>query len=338
MSGKARELWSEHLTQAPNLPHEAHDADVLPPLTAMTLLTSWTFDPLGAVLAVALTCLYGIGLVRIRGTSMKWHWQRSAMFLIMGVATLVYATCGWLAVYRSSLFWVAAVQAAVLSAVTPMGLALGDPITLAKKALGDMGVRRLRQVLTGPLPKVLMFPLVSSLLAVGSLIVVFFTGYFTTSLSHALVREMLYLQLLGTGLLVVLPLLGEDLLPPWCTHPVRALVAFVDGLLDAIPGILVMTAPTLLAPGVAGFTDRRWGPGAALDQKLGGAAMIAIAELVGLPLLTAVFIAWVRADDADAAATDAFLDARAAESAASVEPALERPWWETDPRFSNRGP
>jgi putative copper resistance protein D len=180
-----------------------------------------------------------------------------------------------------------------------------------------------------------MFPLVSSVVAAGSLIVVFFTGYFTASVSHTLVRDVLYMQLLGTGLLVVLPLLGEDMLPQWCTHPVRVLVAFVDGLLDAIPGILVMTAPGLLAPGVAGFTNRTWGPGASLDQKLGGAIMIAVAEVVGLPLLAAVFVSWVRADDADARRTDAFLDARAAES---VEPLLDRPWWETDPRFSDRRP
>jgi cytochrome c oxidase assembly factor CtaG len=86
--------------------------------------------------------------------------------------------------------------------------------------------------------RILMFPLLSSLLAVGSLIVVFFTGYFASSVSSALVREVLYLQLLGTGLLVVLPLLGEEM-PPRCTHPVRTLFAFVDGPLDAIPGILV---------------------------------------------------------------------------------------------------
>lgn len=313
----------------------AHDAGVLPPLTPMTLLTSWMFDPLGVVLAVAFTCLYAVCLVRAHRVGTKWHWLRTAMFMILGVGTLVYVTCGALAVYRTSLFWVAAVQAAVLSAVTPMGLALGNPITLGEKALDDKGVRRLRRALAGPLPRILMFPLVSSLLAVVSLIVVFFTGYFTVSVSHALVREVLYGQLLGTGLLVVLPLLGEDLLPAWCTHPVRVLVAFVDGLLDAIPGILVMTAPTLLAPGVAGFTNRAWGPGAALDQKLGGGAMIAVAEVVGLPLLAAIFLSWVRADDADARQTDAFLDAVAAES---IDPVLDRPWWETDPRFSDRRP
>lgn len=301
---------------------------VSPPLTLGTLLTSWVFDPLGAALAVALTCLYAVCLVRARRRGVKWHWLRSATFVILGIGSLVYATCGALAAYRSSLFWVAAAQAAVLSAVTPMGLALGDPITLAEKALGDNGVRRMRRALARPVARVLMFPLVSSLLAVGSLIVIFFTGYFASSVSNALVRDVLYLQLLATGLLIVLPLLGEDMLPLWCTHPVRALFAFVDGLLDAIPGILVMTAPGLLAPSVAGFTSRTWGPKPAWDQKLGGGAMLAVAEVVGLPLLAAVFVSWVRADDADARQVDALLGARATDS---DEPGRDRPWWETDP-------
>ena len=302
-----------------------------PPLTARTMLTAWVFDSSGVLLAVVLTCLYAVCLVRARRRGARVPWLRTAAFAIVGVGSLVYATCGALAAYRSSLFWVAASQAAVLSAVTPLGLALGSPITVAEKALGDRGARRLHHALTGPVARALMFPLMSSLLAVGSLIAIFFTGYFASSVSSVLVRDVLYVQLLGTGLLVVLPLLGEDMLPSWCTHPVRAIIAFVDGLLDAIPGILVMTAPGLLAQGVAGVTGRTWGPAPAWDQKLGGGAMLAIAEVGGLPLLAAVFVSWVRADDADAVRADALLDARAADS---VEPGRDRPWWETDPRFA----
>ena len=88
--------------------------------------------------------------------------------------------------------------------------------------------------------------------------------------------------------------------------------------------------------------------------------MIAVAEVVGLPLLAAIFVAWVRADDADALQTDAYLDAMAVNEtalsslvvdqggvgsgapgsapAASPGPVLDRPWWETDPRFSDRRP
>ena len=301
---------------------------VLPPLTAATALTSWVFDPLGAALALALTFGYVVAVVRVQRAGQDWHRLRTAVFLLLGIGSLVYGTCGALAVYRSTLFWVAATQAAVLSCVTPMGLALGNPVTLAQRVLGPRGVGLLRRCLMGAVPRILMFPLVSSLLAVGSLIVVFFTGYFASSVSSALVREVLYLQLLGTGLLVVLPLLGEEMLPPWCTHPVRTLLAFVDGLLDAIPGILVMTAPILLAPGVTGFTSRSWGPAPTLDQRLGGGLMLAVAEVVGLPVLAALFISWARADDADARQMDAILDAR---QATSGEVGRDRPWWETEP-------
>jgi putative copper resistance protein D len=286
---------------------------VLPPLTAATMLSAWVFDPLGATLAVALVLVHGTCLVRARRRGAGWHWLRSVAFVLLGVGSLVYATCGALAAYRSSLFW--------------------DPIALAERGLGDKGVERMRRALTGPLARVLMFPLLSSLVAVGSLIVVFFTGYFASSVSSSLVRDVLYGQLLVTGLLVVLPLLGEEMLPSWCTHPARALIAFVDGLLDAIPGILVMTAPVLLAPGVVGLSSRTWGPSRSWDQKLGGGAMLAVGEVVGLPLLAAVFVSWVRADDADARRADAVLDAQEADC---LEPGRDRPWWETDPRFVDR--
>ena len=55
--------------------------------------------------------------------------------------------------------------------------------------------------LSGAVAKVLLCALGSSLLAVGLLIAVFFTGYFASSVSSVLVREVLYAQLLGTGLL-----------------------------------------------------------------------------------------------------------------------------------------
>jgi cytochrome c oxidase assembly factor CtaG len=104
------------------------------------MLSSWTFDPLGVGLALTLTSLYAVCLVRAHRLGAKWNWLRSAMFMILGVGTLVYATCGALAVHCSSLFWVAAVQAAVLSAVTPIGLALGDPRRWLKKHWGTRGL------------------------------------------------------------------------------------------------------------------------------------------------------------------------------------------------------
>ena len=56
--------------------------------------------------------------------------------------------------------------------------------------------------------------------------------------------------------------------------------------------------------------------------------MLVVAEVVGLPLLAALFVSWVRADDADARRMDAILDAR---DATSGEVGRDRPWWETEP-------
>jgi cytochrome c oxidase assembly factor CtaG len=188
---------------------------------------------------------------------------------------------------------------------------------------------------------------------------VFFTPYYAASVRSVAVRELLYLQLLVTGSLFILPLLGEEMLPAWCTHPVRTLIAFGDGLLDAAPGILVMTAPHLLARDVPGLFSRGWGPTPVMDQRLAGATMLVIAEIIGLPFLAAVFVAWMRADDAEARDFDRAQDLALAAAAAvhgspaqhrsddapaalgtsrggTADDGRERPWWETDPRFSDR--
>ena len=74
--------------------------------------------------------------------------------------------------------------------------------------------------------------------------------------------------------------------------------------------------------------------------------MLAIAETVGLPLLAAVMVAWMRADAVEARLVDVELDAQRAGArvpsapgsrsapVADGEPERDRPWWESDPRFS----
>jgi cytochrome c oxidase assembly factor CtaG len=321
----------------------------MPEPTPMSWVTTWTADPLGLLLAVVLTGGYAAGVLAARRRGTAWPWGRTAVYAVLGVGMLVLATCGALAAYRGTLFSVGAAQATVLSAVIPLGLALGDPLGLARAAWPPLG----RGVGPGVtrLGRVAMFPLVSSVVAAAVLVVLFFTPWFAASLTSTWVRELLYVVLLLTGTLVVLPLLSTELLPTWCTHPVRAFLAFVDGLIDAVPGILVMTTPRLLTVGIgaAGLTQRTWGPAPMWDQRLGGGVMLAIAETVGLPLLGAVMVAWMRADAVEARLVDDELDARRAGAAAAsgasgpeVRPApladgeagRDRPWWESDPRFS----
>ncbi|MFF2809472.1 cytochrome c oxidase assembly protein [Streptomyces sp. NPDC058000] len=337
-------------------------ASGLPELTAARLLDSWRLDPYALVLILVLGVLYAWGVMRLARRGERWPVARAVAFAGLGLGAIVVATMSGLAVYDHELFWPAAVQNIVLDLIAPLGLALGDPLALALKALPAerRAARWMRAAVSGRLVRFLTFPLVSTVLVLSSELAIYFTPYFPTALRHGPLHELMYLQLLVVGSLFVLPMLTrEELLPSWCSHPVRALLVLLDGLVDAVPGIVVMTSGTLIAGGWYASQHRPWDPSLQQDQMIGGGLMLTIAELVGLPFLIAVFAEWVRDERRKTRALDARLDREmtvaaaapaAAQSAASTpgapaapaapaattpaaavpEPEVTRPWWETD--------
>ncbi|MFE7115908.1 cytochrome c oxidase assembly protein [Streptomyces sp. NPDC057654] len=307
------------------------------------MFASWQLDPYALVLVLVLGGLYAWGVARVVRRGERWSVGRSAAFCLIGLGAIVVATMSGLAVYNHVLFWPAAVQNIVLDLIGPLGIALGDPLSLAARALPREGraARRLQGAISGRVLRVLTFPMVSTLLVFASEMLIYFTPYFETALRNDALHELMYLQLLVVGTLFVLPMLTrQDLLPSWCGHPVRAAFIFVDGIVDALPGLVVMTSGTLVAGGWYAAQDRPWGPSLERDQFIGGGAMMTIAELVGLPFIIAVFVEWVRSERLKTAELDARLDrelehrpapAPASPVPASVpEPQLTRPWWETD--------
>ena len=292
------------------------------------------FDPAVAVALVVLAAVYLLGVRRARGRG-EWPWWRVACFVVLGLGGIAVCTMSSLAVYDHTHLWALAAQLTLLLALVPVALALGDPVGLARAALGDSGRRRLERVLVGPVVRVLTFPVVAAVLATTFLVVVFFTGILHSALSHAAVMDVLYLAALVVGCLAALPMLGAELLPEWCTEPFRLLFAFVDGLFDAIPGVLVMTTGRRLADGwFAGRPDDpNW------DVHTAGALMLALSELVALPLFFIVFFRWAASEGAfDRRPAPALPHPGSAHEtstadphpATPAEPELMRPWWETD--------
>jgi putative copper resistance protein D len=311
----------------------------VPAFAPADLVTSWVVSPFGTALAVALAVSYAAGLLALRRSGGPVPVLRPVVYYVVGVGSLVLATDGGLAAWRGTSFVAAAAQSAVLAAVTPVGIALGDPLGLARRALGERATRGLNRVLASRAARVAFFPLLASVVATALHLLLFTTPWLAASVASAWVRELTYAVLLVSGLVFVLPLLGEELVPAWCTAGVRVLIAFGDGLLDAVPGVVVMASPGLLGAPVAAFLaahDPLW------EQRLGGGAMFGVAEVVGLPLLAATVLAWVRSDAREAALVDARLDreAQARHEAGDGPPdgVLDRPWWETDPRFTRRAP
>ncbi len=314
-------------------------------LTTGRLLTSWQPDVPALLLVVALGGLYGWGVLRLRRRGEPWSPLRTAAFMLLGLGALVVATMSALAVYDHVLFWPAAVQNILLDLVAPLGLALGDPLRLAVEALPEPAAARLRRTMTGRLIRLLTFPLVSTALVLATELTIYFTPYFATALRVGWLHELMYLHLLAAGSLFVVPVLTrEETLPAWCTHPVRAGLVFLDGVIDAVPGVVVMTHGTLIAGAWYLHHHPSWSPDVRQDQQIGGGAMLSIAELVALPFLLTILYQWARAERIQTAALDRHLDQQAAtvpapavsaptaSAPASTTASADRvrPWWETE--------
>ncbi|MEU6192763.1 cytochrome c oxidase assembly protein [Streptomyces sp. NPDC047061] len=306
-------------------------------LTVGRLLTSWQLDLPALLLVLALGGLYGWGVLRVRGGGGSWSSARAAVFAVLGLGTLVVATMSGLAVYDHVLFWPAAVQNILLDLVAPLGLALGDPLRLAVAALPAGAAARVRRAVTGRLVRLLTFPLVSTALVLATELTVYFTPYFATALRVGWLHELMYLHLLLAGSLFVVPVLTrEETLPAWCTHPVRAALVFLDGVIDAVPGLVVMTHGTLIAGAWYLHHHPSWAPDVRYDQQIGGGAMLGIAELVALPFLLAILFQWARTERVQTAALDRHLDEQLATvpapATSAPAPAADRvrPWWETE--------
>lgn len=306
-----------------------------PQLTVGRLLSSWEPDVPALLLVALLGALYGWGVLRLKRRGEPWPVSRVAAFALLGLGTLVVATMSALAVYDHVLFWPAAVQNVLLDLIAPLGLALGDPLRLALRSLPERAAGRVQRVLTGRLLRLLTFPLVSTALVLGTELTVYFTPYFETALGNDWLHELMYLHLLLAGSLFVMPVLTrEEALPGWCTHPVRAALVFLDGIIDAVPGIVVMTHGTLIAGAWYLRHAPSWAPDVLHDQQLGGGAMISIAELVALPFLLAILVQWARSERAETVALDRRLETELVPAApaagAAQAPELVRPWWETE--------
>lgn len=306
-----------------------------PELTVGRLLSSWQPDVPALLLVLLLGALYGWGVLRLGRRGERWPLARVAAFAVLGLGTLVVATMSALAVYDHVLFWPAAVQNVLLDLVAPLGLALGDPLRLAVRALPEGAAGRVQRAMTGRVVRLLTFPLVSTALVLATELTVYFTPYFETALRDGWLHQLMYLHLLLAGCLFVVPVLTrEEALPGWCTHPVRAALVFLDGIVDAVPGIVVMTHGTLIAGAWYLHHAPAWSPDVQHDQQLGGGAMIGIAELVALPFLLAILFQWARTERATTAALDRRLatelvPATPTEGQAQ-SPDLVRPWWETE--------
>jgi putative membrane protein len=281
-------------------------------------MTRLSPEPAGLAVAVVAAGLYLWGVARVG----RWPLRDTAAFLLLGVGSLVAVS-----LYAPSRFSVYAVELMALLVVVPFLMALGRPLKLALEALPPSGAERLRAVLGGRVVRVFTQPIVGPLLLAVLPFGVFFTALMPDSLEHPIVLSLLHVVLTLIGIGVLVPLWESQSLDVRIPYALALLIAFIELLADALPGIIIRLDTHVLAAGhFAGAHPLR-------DQQIGGDLLWGIGEMIDLPFLVLLLIQWVRTDAREARQIDEALDARETAAGATLRDAdatWEKPWWETD--------
>jgi putative copper resistance protein D len=314
----------------------AHEGDRghLPPFDVGRLVTEVQVVPLlaaGVLLAAGLY-LWGVRELRARGD--QWPVPRTLSWVVGGLGTVVLATMSGLGTYDETLFSVHMVQHMLLSMVAPIFLALGAPVTLALRTLPGWARRWLLALVHSRLARLLTFPPVGWLLFVGSPFALYLSGWYAATLEHAWLHQMLHVHFLLVGCVFFWPLIGLDPIPGRVPHPLRFLLVFAALPIHAILGLTIMNTRELIAAEHYTGLGLSWVDPLA-DQRLGGGLLWASGDLVGLLMLGAVLVQWMRASAREAVRTDRRLDreqrARVAAGGGTGEEALQPVWWATPP-------
>jgi cytochrome c oxidase assembly factor CtaG len=319
-------------------------------LTVARALTSWTLDPWSLAAIVIIGGLYLAGVVAVRRHDDQWPAGRVVAFCGLGLGFGTIATMSFVGVYQPVLFYVRAVQTVLLLLVVPLFLALGRPLSLIIATLPRPG-QRLRTAIGSRAAQLLTFPPITTFVLVLTPFLVYFTPWYAAGFSSGLVAQLTHLALLAPGFVFFWTLLRVDPVPRAYPYILTLWITAAEVVGDAVLGIAVIADTSLLAGPYYHAVAYPWGPSLATSQVLGGGVLWILGDVVGLPFLAAQLIQMMREDEAEAKVIDAELDAQeAAVTAAHVvgapadagvtaevaQPGAQRPWWETDRRFSDR--
>ena len=135
----------------------------------------------------------------------------------------------------------------------------------------------------------LSFPLLAFALYVVTPWALYFSGWYSASLDHVWLHELMHVHLVVVGSLFFWPIVGVDPLPGRVGYPFRMLLVVLTLPFHAFLGVTIMGQETLLGGDhyLALRTDPAyaWLPDALDDQHLAGGILWAAGDLIGLALL-----------------------------------------------------
>lgn len=271
------------------------------------ILSIWGLDPvaLGAIAAAAALYLAGVARVHRRGGT--WPLHSTLLFLLLGLGSYAVVTFSILGVYSGGLRWAFTTRIALLLLAVPPAIAAGRPIALLQASLGEAGRARVGRILASRAVRIFgnaMFGAVFS----AALFALFLTPVAGVARGTPWIGAALTVAVPLVGLLMVLPIAEDTANRSSLFITAEFLLAFVELLIDAIPGIVLRLSPAILDHGPRIVMALGWWPSPLRDQQLAGDLLWCIAEGADLPIIVLLLLRWARSDKRESKKFDELTD------------------------------
>ena len=255
-----------------------------------------------------LSALYLVGVISLRRRGHSWSIWRTIGFLVLGIGSYLFVDLGFFGVYSQDLRWAFTTRIALLLFVAPMLMAIGRPVSLALTVLREKPRRRLRKFLGSRLIRLISNAIFAPLLSLA-LFMLFITPVSGLIRQSTTAQHAISTAIPVIGLLMFLPLVSNQSRRTSLFISAEFMIAFVELMLDAIPGVVLSISDTVQD----GLVSRpigapSWFGSALSDQHFSGNLLWMIAELGDVPILVLLFIRWMRHDRKDQKKTDVLSD------------------------------
>lgn len=256
-----------------------------------TLLSQWNLHVFWVAGLVALGMWYLRSFRRAARRGCPHPRWRLAISLA-ALAVVFVAVCSPIDHYGRDILWVDFTGFLLLTMIAPPMLLLGAPLTLAFRASGKTGRKRLRWLYRCRFVAIVSFPVATWLLFAVATYAWQFTDLTDLAARHQSLRYLQQSSLLAVGLLFWNPAVAADPLRWRLPYPLRSLYVLVEMTHKGLFGGMFLSMTRVVHTDLAARAPG-WAPDPLEDQRLAILVLWIGGNLIFLAALIALVVGWV---------------------------------------------